>query len=96
MFFTVGNEWKTYTFETGYLAETMTKDITIGAALSNTPIYLRNIKVEHIEDSNKETSLPTLSFNINNDGITSYLNRTDNRPENIIEVAKTSSNDEGI
>ncbi len=92
MFFTVGTEWKTYTFETGYLAETMTKDITIGAALSDTPIYLRNIKVERIANSTKENSLPTLSFNINNDGITSYLDRTD-KPENIIEVTKTSSND---
>lgn len=92
MFFTVGTEWKTYTFETGYLAETMTKDITIGAALSDTPIYLRNIKVEHIENSTKENSLPTLSFYIKNGGIASYLGDA-TKPENIIEVTKTSSND---
>lgn len=92
MFFTVGTEWKTYTFETGYLAETMTKDITIGAALSDTPIYLRNIKVEHIENSTKENSLPTLSFYIKNGGIASYLGDA-TKPKNIIEVTKTSSND---
>jgi hypothetical protein len=59
MFFTVGTEIKTYSFETGCLNADLNKGITIGTALSSSTT-VKNLKITEIADSN----LPTLSFNI--------------------------------
>ena len=83
MFFTVGTDSKTYSFETGCLNADLTKGITIGTALSEETI-VKNLKITEIADSN----LPTLSFNISKAGINDYLNgETTSSP--IINIEKT-------
>lgn len=83
MFFTVGTESKTYSFETGCLNADLSKGITIGTALSEETI-VKNLKITEIADSN----LPTLSFNISKTGIQEYLNgETTSSP--IINIEKT-------
>lgn len=83
MFFTVGTESKTYSFETGCLNADLTKGITIGTALSEETI-VKTLKITEIADSN----LPTLSFNISKAGINDYLNgETTSSP--IINIEKT-------
>ena len=85
MFFTVGTEIKTYSFETGCLNADLPKGITIGTALSEETI-VKNLKITEIADSN----LPTLSFNISNNGINDYLNgETTSSP--IIDIEKTEN-----
>lgn len=83
MFFTVGTESKTYSFETGCLNADLTKGITIGTALSEETI-VKNLKITEIADSN----LPTLSFNISNNGIQEYL-KGENNSSPIINIEKT-------
>lgn len=85
MFFTVGTEIKTYSFETGCLNADLLKGITIGTALSEETI-VKNLKITEIADSN----LPTLSFNISNNGIQEYLNG-DNNSSPIIDITKTEN-----
>lgn len=85
MFFTVGTEIKTYSFETGCLNADLPKGITIGTALSEETI-VKNLKITEIADSN----LPTLSFNISKAGINDYLNgETISSP--IIDIGKTEN-----
>ena len=85
MFFTVGTEEKTYSFETGCLNADLSKGITIGTALSEETI-VKNLKITEIADSN----LPTLSFNISNNGINDYLKgETTSSP--IIDITKTEN-----
>ena len=86
MFFTVGTEWQTYTFETGYLETATSNGITIGSALAN-KLYISDIVITPIDDDN----LPTLSFNVTKAGIETYLNQT-NKPAQIIEVRKKENN----
>lgn len=83
MFFTVGTESKTYSFETGCLNADLSKGITIGTALSEETI-VKNLKITEIADSN----LPTLSFNISNNGIQEYL-KGENNSSPIINIEKT-------
>lgn len=85
MFFTVGNEWKTYTFETGYLKADSENGISIGTGLSN-EVCVSNLV---ITKSTVSSSLPALSFYIDKDGITSYLDGN-NYAEDIIKVEKTT------
>ena len=86
MFFTVGTEWKTYTFETGYLETATSNGITIGSALANN-LYISDIVITQIDNDN----LPTLSFNVTKAGIENYLKQT-NKPAQIIEVSKKDNN----
>ena len=91
MFFTVGKDWKTYTFETGYLDKELPdgkNGITIGSALAS-EVYISNLVITEIQGDDE---LPTLAFNVTKTGIENYLNNAD-RPKNIIEVEKTESND---
>lgn len=83
MFFTVGTESKTYSFETGCLNADLNKGITIGTALSSSTT-VENLKITEIADSN----LPTLSFNISKAGIQEYLNE-ENDSSPIIDIEKT-------
>lgn len=84
MFFTVGKEWKTYSFETGYLKANSQNGISIGTGLSKT-VYVSNLV---ITESTVSSSLPALSFYISKDGITSYLQGNPNN--DIIQVEKTT------
>lgn len=84
MFFTVGNEWKTYSFETGYLKANSQNGISIGTGLSKT-VYVSNLV---ITESNVQSNLPILSFYISKEGITSYLQGNPNN--DIIQVEKTT------
>ena len=86
MFFTVGTEWQTYTFETGYLKIATSNGITIGTALSN-KLYISDIIITPSGDDN----LPTLSFNVTKTGIENYLKQT-NKPAKLIEVSKKDNN----
>ena len=91
MFFTVGTDWTTCTFETGYLDKALPdgkNGITIGSALAS-EVYISNLVITEIEG---DDNLPTLAFNVTKTGIENYLNNAD-RPENIIKVEKTESND---
>lgn len=83
MFFTVGTESKTYSFETGCLNADLNKGITIGTALSSSTT-VKNLKITEIPDS----KLPTLSFNISKAGIQEYLNE-ENDSSPIINIEKT-------
>lgn len=83
MFFTVGTESETYSFETGCLNADLNKGITIGTALSSSTT-VENLKITEIADSN----LPTLSFNISKAGIQEYLNE-ENDSSPIINIEKT-------
>lgn len=83
MFFTVGTDSKTYSFETGCLNADLNKGITIGTALSSSTT-VKNLKITEIADSN----LPTLSFNISKAGIQEYLNE-ENDSSPIIDIEKT-------
>lgn len=85
MFFTVGTELKTYSFETGCLNADLAKGITIGTALSEETI-VKNLKITEIADSN----LPTLSFNISKTGIQEYLDGGNNSSP-IIDITKTEN-----
>ena len=85
MFFTVGTESKTYSFETGCLNADLSKGITIGTALSEETI-VKNLKITEIADSN----LPTLSFNISKTGIQEYL-MGENNSSPIIDITKTEN-----
>ena len=85
MFFTVGTESKTYSFETGCLNADLTKGITIGTALSEETI-VKNLKITEIADSN----LPTVSFNISNNVIQEYL-KGENNSSPIIDIEKTEN-----
>lgn len=90
MFFTVGTDWTTCTFETGYLDKALPdgkNGITIGSALAS-KVYISNLVITEIDDDN----LPTLAFNVTKTGINNYL-ANENKAENIIEVEKTESND---
>ena len=84
MFFTVGNEWKTYSFETGYLKANSQNGISIGTGLSKT-VYVSNLV---ITESTDQSNLPILSFYISKEGITSYLQGNPNN--DIIQVEKTT------
>lgn len=84
MFFTVGKEWKTYSFETGYLKSNSQNGISIGTGLSKT-VYVSNLV---ITETTVQSNLPILSFYISKDGITSYLQ--DNPNNDIIQVEKTT------
>ena len=86
MFFTVGTEWTTYTFETGYLetaiAESNQNCITIGSGLVGT-LSVSNLVITETEND----GLPALSFFIEKNGITDYL-ASDFATKNIVEVEK--------
>ncbi|MEE0877910.1 MAG: SUMF1/EgtB/PvdO family nonheme iron enzyme [Treponemataceae bacterium] len=84
MFFTVGNEWKTYSFETGYLKANSQNGISIGTGLSKT-VYVSNLVITETTD---QSNLPILSFYISKEGITSYLQGNPNN--DIIQVEKTT------
>lgn len=89
MFFTVGKDWKTYTFETGFLDKELPEGkngITIGSALAS-EVHISNLVITEIGDDN----LPTLAFNVTKTGIENYL-ANGKKAENIIEVEKISSN----
>lgn len=94
MFFTVNGEqeeWTTCTFETGFIEKAPSDEkngITIGFALAE-EIYISSLKISPIQGDDE---LPTLAFNVTKTGIENYLNNAD-RPENIIKVEKTESND---
>ncbi len=91
MFFTVGTDWTTCTFETGFLDKELPygkNGITIGSALAS-EVHISNLVITEIEE---DDNLPTLAFNVTKTGIENYLNNAD-RPANIIEVEKTESND---
>ena len=91
MFFTVGKDWTTCTFETGYLDKALPdgkNGITIGSALAS-EVYISNLVITEIEG---DDNLPTLAFNVTKTGIENYLNNA-SRPENIIKVEKTELND---
>ena len=87
MFFTVGTEWATYTFETGYLETEILNEeqkcITIGSGLVGT-LSISNLVITEIEGND---NLPTLSFFIEKAGIDTYL-ASDFATKNIIEVEK--------
>ena len=80
MYFTVGTEWETFTFETGLIQMNETSQISIGCGLSKNT-YIRNLKIEEFE-----SYLPTLSFNIENYGIKDYLEANIDKP--ILQVEK--------
>ena len=85
MFFTVGTEWTTCTFETGYLETDLSNKeqncITIGSGLVGT-LSISNLVITEIEGND---NLPTLSFFIEKAGIDAYLSDS-SRAEQIIEV----------
>lgn len=85
MFFTVGTEWKTYTFETGYLKANSQNGISIGTGLSS-KVDISNLV---ISKSTVQSNLPALSFYVGKDGINTYLNT--NPTNDIIKVEKTYS-----
>ena len=85
MFFTVGTEWKTYTFETGYLKANSQNGISIGTGLSS-KVDISNLV---ILESTVQSNLPALSFYVEKDGINTYLNT--NPTNDIIKVEKTYS-----
>lgn len=93
MFFTVNGEqeeWTTCTFETGFIEKALSdkkNGITIGFALAE-EIYISSLKISPIQG---DDNLPTLAFNVTKTGINEYL-ANEKKAENIIEVAKTSSN----
>ena len=90
MFFTVGTEWTTCTFETGYLETEILNEeqkcITIGSGLVGT-LSISNLVITEIEGND---NLPTLSFFIEKAGIDAYLSDS-SRAEQIIEVTKVGS-----
>ena len=87
MFFTVGTEWTTCTFETGYLETEILNEeqkcITIGSGLVGT-LSISNLVITEIEGND---NLPTLSFFIEKAGIDTYL-ASNFTTKNIIEVEK--------
>ena len=93
MFFTVGTEWTTCTFETGYLETEILNEeqkcITIGSGLVGT-LSISNLVITEIEGND---NLPTLSFFIEKAGIDTYLSDL-SRAEQIIEV-KEAKDDTG-
>lgn len=80
MYFTVGTEWETFTFETGLIQMNETSQISIGCGLSKNT-YIRNLIIEEYT-----SNLPTLSFNIETYGIQEYLNSDIDEP--ILQVEK--------
>lgn len=87
MFFTVGTEWTTCTFETGYLETEILNEeqkcITIGSGLVGT-LSISNLVITETEGND---NLPTLSFFIEKAGIDTYL-ASNFTTKNIIEVEK--------
>ena len=85
MFFTVGTDWATYTFETGYLeAEISNEDqncITIGSGLIG-KLSVSNLVITSTDEND---NLPILSFYIEKAGIDAYLSDS-SRAKQIIEV----------
>ena len=91
MFFTVGTDWTTCTFETGFIEKALSDEkngITIGFALAE-EIYISSLKISPIQG---DDNLPTLAFNVTKTGINNYL-ANEKKAENIIKVEKTESND---
>lgn len=90
MFFTVGTEWTTCTFETGYLETAISNAnqncITIGSGLIG-KLSVSNLV---ITSKNEDEGLPILSFYIEKAGIETYLSNS-YRAEQIIEVTKVGS-----
>lgn len=90
MFFTVGTDWATYTFETGYLEAEISNAnqncITIGSGLIG-KLSVSNLV---ITPKNEDEGLPILSFYIEKAGIDAYLGDS-SRAEQIIEVTKVGS-----
>lgn len=92
MYFTVsGNEWTHCEFETGYVkAGINNTGLTLGIGLTS-EIRIRNLKVNNIETS---SNLPTLSFNISDEGIKNYIeNTSEEKPKQIILIEKTQNED---
>lgn len=77
MFFTVGTDEKTISFETGCLNETWEKYITIGVATKEADITLTEVKVEEIE-YNLNYSLGIM---ISKEGINAYLDDQNHNSE---------------
>ena len=90
MFFTVGTDWATYTFETGYLETEISNAnqncITIGSGLIG-KLSVSNLVITSTDEND---SLPILSFYIEKAGIDAYLSDS-SRAEQIIEVTKVGS-----
>lgn len=98
MFFTVdGNsdgedKWTHCEFETGFVkAGINNTGLTFGVGLSS-EIRIKNLKVERISDT---SNLPTLSFNISDEGIKNYL-AEENKADQIIFVEKSENEDNFI
>ena len=98
MFFTVdGNsdgedKWTHCEFETGFVkAGINNTGLTFGVGLSS-EIRIKNLKVERISDT---SNLPTLSFNISDEGIKNYL-AEENKADQIIFVEKSENEDNSI
>lgn len=85
MFFTVGTDWATYTFETGYLETAISNAnqncITIGSGLIG-KLSVSNLVITSTDEND---NLPILSFYIEKAGIDAYLSDSF-RAEQIIEV----------
>ena len=85
MFFTVGTEWTTCTFETGYLETDLSNKeqncITIGSGLIG-KLSVSNLV---ITSKSEDEGLPILSFYIEKAGIDAYLSDL-SRAKQIIEV----------
>ncbi|MEE1290090.1 MAG: leucine-rich repeat domain-containing protein, partial [Spirochaetota bacterium] len=96
MFFTVGTDWATYTFETGYLEAEISNAnqncITIGSGLIG-KLSVSNLVITSIEKIVEDDKLPTLSFYIEKAGIDAYLSDS-SRAEQIIEVTKAKDETE--
>lgn len=87
MYFTVGTEWETFTFETGLIRMEEISQISIGCGLSKNT-YIRNLQLEECV-----SNLPTLSFNIENYGIKDYLEANIDEP--ILQVKKVFDEETG-
>ncbi|MBE6360639.1 MAG: hypothetical protein E7059_04220 [Treponema bryantii] len=85
MYFTVKNEWKTYTFETGYVQDT-NAGISFGIGMSE-KTRIKNLTVKKLDETEK---LPSLVFSISKEGVNSYLAQEE-KPDNILDVEKTDS-----
>ena len=85
MYFTVKNEWKTYTFETGYVQDT-NAGISFGIGMSQ-KTRIKNLTVKKLDETE---ILPSLVFSISKEGVNSYLAQAE-KPDNILDVEKTDS-----
>ena len=85
MYFTVKNEWKTYTFETGYVQDT-NAGISFGIGMSE-KTRIKNLTVKKLDET---AILPSLVFSISKEGVNSYLAQAE-KPDNILDVEKTDS-----